>query len=138
MHVTDEPITFDEAWKRGERDDAFKLKRGGCSPFTNDPSKVKMNGDVIVKADESNNYRHVGGVHKGDWKKYVIGGETVRAERDVYVVGNPRTSEYYGDKGPTFSEKLLKQYWQGYPNMRGHRVLYRDCATNLLNILGSL
>jgi hypothetical protein len=134
MHVC-EWITFSEAWERGEKNETYQLKRGGHSPLSNDSDKVRMNGDIIVRSDDGVHYNFVGGVHENDWDTYVIGAKTIGAERDVYVVGNPNTSQYFWDKGPLITKSMLKHYWKGYPQMRGHRVLHGNDAESIINEL---
>jgi len=127
-----ELITFKEAWERGEENETYRLKRGGVSPQNADPSRVFMNGDIIVKATDGTNYTFFDGVHKSDWDTYVIGGTEVESKKDIYAVGDPQESRYYRDKGPVFTEEMFREFWKGFPNMRYHRVLYVKEAQKLL------
>ena len=127
-------MTFDEAWKTGDENEIFRLKKGGHSPLNDDPSRVRMNGDIIVRADERGNYIHVGGVHMDDWTEII--GTREGAKRDIYVLGDSSKSKYFGDKGPEFTKEMFKRYWKGYPNMRGHRKLKGAIAKELLQEMG--
>ena len=137
MHVG-EWMTFSEAWRRGEEDRVYRLKRGGHSPFSDYPSTVRMNGDIVVRSDDGIHYVYVGGVHEEDWDTYVVGGRNVGAKRDIYIVGDTHGSQYFWDKGLVFTERMFRRYWKGYPNMRGHRVLYGNKARDILGELDLL
>ena len=129
----DEVITFNEAWNRGEINEVFRLKRGGFSPLTDETSRIKMNGDIIVKSDDGIHYKHIGGVHRRDWNRKILPSGLVGSEDDAYLIGDSNISRYLGEKGPVLTKNMLQQYWKGYPNaMRGHRVLKGKNARRFL------
>ena len=130
-----ELITFKEAWERGEENEIYKYKRGGHSPLNSDPTRVFMNGDIIIRSMDGTNYTFVNGVHKNDWDTYIIGGTKVGSKKDIYAVGDPQHSRYYLDKGPVFSEEMFTRFWKGYPMMRNHRILFGDDAKKLLQTI---
>jgi len=111
-----EPMTFAQAYERGETDRLFRLARGNAIHVR--PKKgihhVKGNADT---------YEHIPhATHSSDWRTDING------KRDAFLVGM-KGSWAAGKDGPEVTEELVELLREGI-TWRGHQTLQNPLTEN--------
>ena len=111
-----ETISFAEAYRRGERDPAFRAARGG-------PIHVRPKKGVAFVRGWPPSYAHIkGATHVQDWK-----GDIWR-ERDAFLAGD-RGSWVAGAVGPEVTENLVSLLGAGI-NLKGETTVQNPLTKN--------